>query len=71
MNTTAAAKTFFDTTLPMFNPVIRDADLDIFAKKDFSRLPRFSYAYPVLHKGSTMCLLGDAIHCVKPYFGMG
>jgi len=65
------ARAFFDEHLPQFSPLIKDSDLLKFAKKSYSRLPRFSYSGPVLHKGRTCALLGDAIHCVKPYFGQG
>jgi hypothetical protein len=46
-------------------------DLERFAAKGDSSLPTFSYAGPVLHYGSSACLLGDTIHTVKPYFGQG
>ena len=36
-----------------------------------SRLPNFRYAGPRLHRGGSTVLLGDAIHSVKPYFGLG
>ena len=41
------------------------------AKKGPSRLPVFRYAGPKLHQGDTTVLLGDAVHTVKPYFGLG
>ena len=31
----------------------------------------FRYVGPVLHYGDSTVLLGDAIHTVKPYFGLG
>ena len=65
------ARAFFLEHLPQFGPLIRDDDLETFATKPVSRLPRFSYGGPVLHNGATTCLVGDAIHCVKPYFGQG
>lgn len=65
------AKAFFQSTLPMFSSVLRDDDLERFAKKECSKLPRFSFTGPRLHHGNTACLLGDAIHTVKPYFGLG
>jgi len=68
---TIQAREFFKLVLPMFSPVIREEDLDAFAAKNSSKLPRFTYATPVLHAGSTTCLVGDGIHTVKPYFGQG
>lgn len=67
----ADARVFFEKYLPQFSPLIDDKDLDVFAKKPISKLPRFLYTGPVLHKGRSTVLLGDAIHCVKPYFGQG
>lgn len=67
----ADARAFFEKYLPQFSPLIDDKDLDVFAKKPISKLPRFLYTGPVLHKGRSTVLLGDAIHCVKPYFGQG
>ena len=40
------------------------------AKKPPSRLPSFRYVGPKLHHGKVV-LLGDCIHTVKPYFGLG
>jgi 2-polyprenyl-6-methoxyphenol hydroxylase-like FAD-dependent oxidoreductase len=65
------AKSFFNSLFPMFSSVIKDEDLADFVKKDPVKLPKFMYCGPVLHKGRTTCLLGDAIHTVKPYFGQG
>lgn len=65
------ARFFFNTFFPMFSPFILDEDLEIFAKKLDSKLPIFSYFGPVLHYEKSMCLLGDPIHTVKPYFGLG
>ena len=65
------ARAFFDECLPQFSPLIEDTDMETFAKKPISRLPRFSYSGPILNHGASTVLLGDAIHCVKPYFGQG
>jgi 2-polyprenyl-6-methoxyphenol hydroxylase-like FAD-dependent oxidoreductase len=51
--------------------MLLQVDLERFAAKGDSSLPTFSYAGPVLHYGSSACLLGDTIHTVKPYFGQG
>lgn len=64
------ARKFFDEILPMFSNVVREEDLVNFAAKGDSKLPRFMYAGPELHKKRSV-LLGDAIHTVKPYFGLG
>ena len=36
-----------------------------------SRLPVFRFAGPRLHRGASTVVLGDAVHSVKPYFGLG
>lgn len=64
-------RAFFQEHFPAFLPAIRDVDLERFALKPDCSLPTFSYAGPVLHGGSSACLVGDAIHTVKPYFGQG
>ncbi|KAG1664707.1 hypothetical protein FOA52_006682 [Chlamydomonas sp. UWO 241] len=72
LNGLAEGKAFFETHFPMLMPALRDADIARFAsKRDCRRLPMFSYAGPVLHRGSSTVLLGDTIHTVKPYFGQG
>ena len=67
----ADAKRFFEIYFPMFAPFIEEKDYEIFAQKKNSKLPVFSYFGPQIHKGRTTCLIGDSIHTVKPYFGMG
>jgi len=71
LKTAADARKFFEDVLPMFLPVLQEADLEKFAQKGDSKLPKFSFSGPVLHRGSSVALLGDAIHTVKPYFGLG
>ena len=71
MKTANDAKKFFNEYLPMFNPVIKEEDYKIFAEKKMSHLPTFMYAGPHIFKGQTTALLGDSIHTVKPYFGLG
>ena len=39
--------------------------------KEPSRLPIFRYAGPRLHHRESTVMLGDAVHTVKPYFGLG
>ena len=67
----AALRALLDSSLPMFSPMIDDDTLATVAAKPASRLPSFRYAGPTLHRGVTTVLLGDAVHTVKPYFGLG
>lgn len=71
IKTGADANSFFKETFPMFHPFLSQSDLEVFASKNDSTLPKFMYTGPVLHYGKTTALLGDAIHTVKPYFGLG
>ena len=64
-------RALLDETLPQFSPLISDATVRAVAAKAPSNLPAFRFVGPVLHKGSSTVLLGDAIHTVKPYFGLG
>lgn len=64
------AKDFFSKYLPQFVSFLKDDDLERFAGKNDSNLPIFSYCGPTIHHKNAL-LLGDAIHSVKPYFGMG
>ena len=50
---------------------MKDEDLEKFSKKGDSIFPKFSYVGPNLHYGRTVVLLGDSIHSVKPFFGLG
>jgi len=63
-------RALLDDALPMFSPLIDDATLKEVAAKPVSRLPSFRYVGPTLHIGNTL-LIGDAVHTVKPYFGLG
>ncbi len=55
-----AATNFFRRFFPMLLPGLREADLGRFAQKQDRNLPRFSYAGPVLHHGSTTCLVSTS-----------
>eukprot|EP00966_Prymnesium_polylepis_P102334 2370724-Prymnesium_polylepis.2 len=55
----------------MFSPHITDEALEGVLDKPTSRLPQFRYAGPRLHHAGGTALIGDAIHSVKPYFGLG
>jgi len=48
-----------------------DEALQEFLDKGDSKLPEFAYCNGPLHYKNSTVLLGDAIHTVKPYFGMG
>jgi hypothetical protein len=67
----AGLRALLDETLPQFSPLISDGTVAAVAAKPASNLPAFRYVGPVLHQGSSTVLLGDAIHTVKPYFGLG
>ena len=67
----AKAREYFDELLPQFSPAISDATLSQVIAKPPSRLPVFRFVGPRLHRGASTVLLGDAIHTVKPYFGLG
>jgi 2-polyprenyl-6-methoxyphenol hydroxylase-like FAD-dependent oxidoreductase len=71
LKTADDVRALFQEQFPAFLPALREVDLERFAAKQDCSLPTFSYAGPVLHHGSSSCLLGDAIHTVKPYFGQG
>ena len=66
-----AARQYFDELLPQFSPMISDEALQAVITKPPSFLPKFRFAGPRLHRGASTVLLGDAIHSVKPYFGLG
>ena len=58
-------------SLPQFAPFVDDQSLAAIARKPASRLPGFRFVGPRVHRGDGVVLLGDAIHTVKPYFGLG
>ena len=69
-DTAEKAKAFFAEHFPMFREVIARDSYARFAAQREQRLPKFLYTGPELHATRT-ALIGDAIHTVKPYFGMG
>ena len=71
LRTKEDAKTFFNTYFPMFTPCLKLEDMERFAQMKPSKFTRFSYCGPKLHKGKSTVLLGDCIHTVKPFFGLG
>ena len=64
-------RTVFDDVLPQFSVLLDDEMIDTVAKKPPSFLPSFRYVAPRLNQGDRTVILGDAIHTVKPYFGLG
>ena len=72
LDTPAKAFEYFKLNFPMIVDLIRYEDLEQFANSRPSTLPSFSHAGPILHNVSCdTVLIGDAIHTVKPYFGLG
>jgi len=63
---------FFKEYFPMYWNIsaFKEEDLEKFWRKENSRFPKFSFVGPMLHKNNA-CLLGDCIHSVKPFFGLG
>ncbi len=61
----------FDDVLPQFSALLDDNVIEEVARKPPSFLPSFRYAAPRLNQGDRTVVLGDAIHTVKPYFGLG
>jgi 2-polyprenyl-6-methoxyphenol hydroxylase-like FAD-dependent oxidoreductase len=48
-----------------------DSEIESFHTRTPGKLPQFRYAGPDLHYKDSAVLLGDTIHTVKPYFGLG
>ncbi|CAE8632368.1 unnamed protein product [Polarella glacialis] len=66
------AKELFQELFPDWpTPLISDGEWDAFARRRTKKLPQFAFAGPELHLGGDVCLIGDAIHSVKPFFGLG
>jgi len=61
----------FDEVLPQFSTLLDEEIIENVAKKPPSSLPSFRYVAPRLNQGDRTVILGDAIHTVKPYFGLG
>ena len=79
-------RAYFDEQFPMFAPYVEEDDLARMAARRLSTLPTFSHAgaeglHRIDESGKSKskdslelggaCLLGDSIHTVKPYFGLG
>jgi len=61
----------FEEVLPQFSALLDDDMIESVAQKAPSFLPSFRYVAPRLNQGDHTVILGDAIHTVKPYFGLG
>lgn len=62
---------FFDDEFVQFGPLVDDETMALVAGKPASNLPGFRYVGPRINEGGATVLLGDAIHTVKPYYGLG
>jgi hypothetical protein len=62
---------FFNVEYPQFSKLLGDDVMTDVAKKPSSNLPGFRFAGPKLHEGGRTVILGDCIHTVKPYYGLG
>ncbi|CAM9549319.1 unnamed protein product [Chrysoparadoxa australica] len=71
VKTLPQARQFFQDLFPQFRPFLTDEAMKGFAERPLSKLPTFTYVYPILHAGGVCVLLGDTIKSVKPYFGLG
>lgn len=52
-------------------PLMPTEEIAAFATRPPGKLPKFKYAGPDLHFGDKAVVLGDVIHTIKPYFGLG
>ncbi|GAB5361327.1 hypothetical protein AAMO2058_000703800 [Amorphochlora amoebiformis] len=68
---TAEARALLNELFPQFSKLASDEAVAEFAQAKDQRLPEFSYCHGQLHYKNSTVLLGDAIHTVKPYFGLG
>lgn len=69
--TKETVREFFDRNFTGLSPLIEEKELESFLTKRIYNLPEFQYSGPTLHAEGSTVLLGDAIHVVKPYFGLG
>jgi 2-polyprenyl-6-methoxyphenol hydroxylase-like FAD-dependent oxidoreductase len=64
-------RAMMDNSFPYFSKLVDDDTMATVAKKPVSYLPSFRYAGPRLFQGNNCVMLGDCVHTVKPYFGLG
>ncbi|KAL7530267.1 hypothetical protein ACHAWF_003309 [Thalassiosira exigua] len=62
---------FFDEEFPQFGKLLDRTVIEDDAMKGASSLPSFRFSGPRLHEGGRTVLLGDCIHTVKLYYGLG
>jgi len=62
---------YFDTQFAQFSKLLGDDVINNVAKKGASTLPSFRFAGGRHHEGGRTVILGDCVHTVKPYFGLG
>lgn len=65
------SRAFLQSEFPALFDIIPDSEIEEFHRRPPGRLPEFRYVGPELHYEDKVVLLGDAIHTVKPYFGLG
>eukprot|EP00466_Bigelowiella_natans_P012010 jgi/Bigna1/128567/aug1.7_g3275 len=66
-----SSRQLMEDLFPQFSQMASDESLQEFSDKGDSKLPDFAYCNGPLHYRNSTVLLGDAIHTVKPYFGLG
>ena len=71
ISTQDEADAFLKAEFPSMYPIIPSSEIAAFPNKSVGKLPQFHYVGPDLHCGRTIVLLGDTVHTVKPYFGLG
>lgn len=71
ISTEEEASRFLKQDFPNMHQLIPNCEVKAFAARPASTLPTFQYAWPELHVLDSVVLAGDAIHTVKPYFGLG
>lgn len=71
LTSSADARKLLDDHFPVASAGITEEAVERFAQQSNNRFQRFQYVYPKLHHSRSVCLLGDSIHTVKPYFGLG
>ncbi|CAG9461447.1 unnamed protein product [Pedinophyceae sp. YPF-701] len=65
------ARALFEECFPDFLPLVKPGEFKALAERPICRFPGFQYAGPALHWGASAVLVGDSVHTVKPYFGVG
>lgn len=71
VSTEEEAAEFLQKEFPNLYPFIPRSEVIAFAERPVGKLPTFQYVWPHLHYSNNVVLAGDAIHTVKPYFGLG